>query len=40
MSPVSGGARILSAPEGVTGQYLAVLIARLVGMHTARSPQR
>lgn len=41
ISPLSGGARTLTALEGITGQlYLAVLIARLVGMHTARSPQR
>lgn len=36
ISPVSGGARTLTAFEGVIGQlYLAVLIARLVGIHTA-----
>jgi hypothetical protein len=38
ISPLSGGARTLSALEGITGQlYLAVLIARLVGIHSARS---
>jgi len=41
VSPLSLGARALSIIEGVTGQlYLAILIARLVGMHTARLPQR
>ena len=38
ISPVTAMARGLSVMEGVGGQlYLAVLIARLVGMHTARS---
>lgn len=38
VSPLSPMARGLSVLEGITGQlYLAVLIARLVGMHTARS---
>jgi hypothetical protein len=41
VSPLTAGARALSVLEGVTGQlYLAVLIARLVGIHTARLPQR
>jgi hypothetical protein len=41
VSPLTAGARALSVFEGVTGQlYLAVLIARLVGIHTARLPQR
>jgi Ion channel len=36
LSPLSGAARLLSALEGVAGQlYLAVLIARLVGLHAA-----
>jgi hypothetical protein len=36
ISPLSGAARTLTAFEGVAGQlYLAVLIARLVGIHTA-----
>jgi hypothetical protein len=40
VSPLTPGARALSVLEGVTGQlYLAVLIARLVGIHTARLPQ-
>jgi voltage-gated potassium channel len=38
ITPLSRGARTLSVLEGVSGQlYLAVLIARLVGIHTARS---
>ncbi len=38
VTPLSAGARVLSVIEGITGQlYLAVLIARLVGMHSARS---
>jgi hypothetical protein len=38
ISPLGQAARALSVLEGVTGQlYLAVLIARLVGMHTARA---
>jgi len=38
ITPISPGARVLSVFEGITGQlYLAVLIARLVGMHSARS---
>jgi voltage-gated potassium channel len=37
ISPLSGPARTLSALEGAVGQvYIAVLIARLVGIHTAR----
>jgi hypothetical protein len=40
VSPLTAGARALSVLEGVTGQlYLAVLIARLVGMYTARLRQ-
>lgn len=38
ITPITAGARMLSVLEGITGQlYLAVLIARLVGMHSARS---
>ena len=38
VSPLSPGARALSVMEGLTGQlYLAVLVARLVGIHTARA---
>jgi hypothetical protein len=38
VTPLSAGARALSVLEGLTGQlYLAVLIARLVGIHTARA---
>ena len=38
ITPLSAGARTISVFEGLTGQlYLAVLIARLVGLHTARS---
>jgi hypothetical protein len=38
ISPLSAVARNLSILEGVTGQmYLAILIARLVGMQAARS---
>jgi voltage-gated potassium channel len=38
VSPLSPGARALSVMEGLTGQlYLAVLVARLVGIHTART---
>jgi hypothetical protein len=38
ITPLSRGARTLSVLEGVAGQlYLAVLIARLVGIHTART---
>ncbi|MEW6268023.1 MAG: ion channel [Thermodesulfobacteriota bacterium] len=41
MSPVSPAARSLSVLEGLAGPlYLAVLITRLVGMHTARSSRR
>jgi len=41
VSPLTAVARGLSVLEGLTGQlYLAVLIARLVGMHTARSAGR
>lgn len=41
MSPLTAPARALTIVEGVTGQlYLAVLVARLVGMHTARLSQR
>jgi len=37
VTPLTSGARSLSVLEGLTGQlYLAVLIARLVGMHAAR----
>jgi len=37
VSPITGAARTLSAFEGAVGQvYMAVLIARLVGIHTAR----
>lgn len=38
VSPLSPGARALSVMEGLAGQlYLAVLVARLVGIHTARA---
>ena len=38
VSPLSPVARALSVMEGLTGQlYLAVLVARLVGIHTARA---
>jgi hypothetical protein len=38
ITPLSRAARTLSVLEGVAGQlYLAVLIARLVGIHTART---
>jgi hypothetical protein len=38
VSPLSPGARALSVMEGLSGQlYLAVLVARLVGIHTARA---
>jgi hypothetical protein len=38
VSPLTPGARALSVMEGLTGQlYLAVLVARLVGIHTARA---
>ncbi len=41
ITPVAAGARALSVLEGITGQlYLAVLIARLVGLHTARSREQ
>jgi len=41
ITPLTPGARSLSVLEGLTGQlYLAVLIARLVGMHTANAPRR
>jgi len=41
VTPLSAGARALSVLEGLTGQlYLAVLVARLVGIHTARSPRQ
>lgn len=41
ITPLSTAARLLSVLEGMTGQlYVAVLIARLVGMHAARSPRR
>jgi len=37
ITPITAGARLLSVLEGITGQlYLAILIARLVGMHSAR----
>lgn len=40
VTPLSAGARNLSVLEGLTGQlYLAVLVARLVGIHTARAPR-
>ena len=36
--PVQGFARSLSGAEAVTGQlYVAILIARLVGLHIAHS---
>jgi voltage-gated potassium channel len=38
ITPVTAGARGMSVVEGMTGQlYLAILIARLVGLHSARS---
>jgi hypothetical protein len=38
VSPLSPGARALSVMEGLAGQlYLAVLVARLVAIHTARA---
>lgn len=38
VAPLSSPARTLSVLEGVVGQlYLTILIARLVGIHTARS---
>ncbi len=38
ITPLTPEARTISVIEGMTGQlYLAVLIARLVGLHTARS---
>jgi hypothetical protein len=38
ITPLSPAARTISVFEGMTGQlYLAVMIARLVGLHTARS---
>ncbi len=38
VTPIGRTARTLSVMEGVSGQlYLAILIARLVGMHTARA---
>jgi len=41
MSPVSPSARSLSVLEGLAGPlFLAVLITRLVSMHTARSTKR
>jgi len=41
ITPVSGGARILSVLEGLTGQlYPAVLIARLVGVHVGRTSRQ
>ena len=40
VTPLTAGARNLSVLEGLTGQlYLAVLVARLVGIHTARAPR-
>jgi len=39
--PVSDLARPVAVLEGVTGQlYLGVMIARLVGLHVARGPER
>ena len=39
VTPLSAGARALSVLEGLTGQlYLAVLVARLVGIHAAAPP--
>jgi len=41
ISPLSGGARTLAALEGLTGQlYIAVLVARLVGMHSGAARAR
>jgi hypothetical protein len=38
VTPLSTGARAVSVLEGLTGQiYLAVLVARLVGLHIARA---
>ena len=38
ITPVTAGARTLSTLEGITGQlYIAVLIARLVGIHTTHA---
>lgn len=38
VTPLSAGGRALSVLEGLTGQiYLAVLVARLVGLHIARA---
>ncbi len=38
--PTSATARMLAAAEAVTGQlYLAVLVARLVGLHISQSPR-
>jgi len=38
ITPISGEARTLSVIEAIAGQlYLTILIARLVGIHTARS---
>jgi Ion channel len=40
VTPLSAGARALAVLEGLTGQiYLAVLVARLVGLHIARVPR-
>ena len=39
--PMTGPARMFAAMEAVTGQmYLAVLVARLVGMHIVHSRHR
>jgi hypothetical protein len=39
ITPVSLQARYAAAAEGITGQfYMAILVARLVGMHMSRSP--
>jgi len=41
LTPVQPAARLLTVLEGMTGQiYLAVLIARLVGIHSAHSSRR
>jgi hypothetical protein len=39
--PTSSPARMLAVGEAITGQlYLAVLVARLVGLHISQSPAR
>jgi hypothetical protein len=41
ITPLSGAARTLAIVEATTGQiYLAVLVARLVGLHVAHSTMR